>query len=154
MSHPLLCTHLVYTSCPLHLHFYSYLTNGVISTIFSLGYNINIRYLFFSFWLTSQCMTDSRSILLIVLSGKNSRRAGLTSPSPPTSVQAGELIPWRTQVSLWTQPSHFSKELITGLFSPQVSGFLKMNQVLLNIKTFQFSPPSPSWVVHSLKKNR
>ena len=53
--------------CPhvhsLHLCLYCYPTNRFIYTIFYIAHIcVNIRYLFFSFWLTSLCMTDSRFI--------------------------------------------------------------------------------------------
>ena len=64
-SHPLLPL-----LCPqvhsLHLHFYSFPAHRFINTIFldSRCIWLNIWYLFFSFWLTSLCITDSRFIHL------------------------------------------------------------------------------------------
>ena len=58
-SLPLLCPHVH----SLHLCLYCYPTNRFIYTIFYIAsICVNIRYLFFSFWLTSLCMTDSRFI--------------------------------------------------------------------------------------------
>ena len=56
--------------CPqvhsLHLHFYSFPAHRFINTIFldSRCIWLNIWYLFFSFWLTSLCITGSRFIHL------------------------------------------------------------------------------------------
>ena len=53
------CPHM----CSLCLHLYSCSANRFICTIFQIPHIwVNIKYLFFSFWLTSLCMTDPRSI--------------------------------------------------------------------------------------------
>ena len=54
------CPHM----CSLCLHLYSCSANRFICTIFQIPHIwVNIKYLFFSFWLTSLCMTDPRSIM-------------------------------------------------------------------------------------------
>ena len=55
----------VSTSLFLHLHLHSFLTNRLICPIFLDAIHMHdIQYLFFSFWVSSLCITDSRFIYL------------------------------------------------------------------------------------------
>ena len=125
-----LCLHLC--SCPANMSIWTIFSRFHIHTPI---YNICFPLSDICFH-TSLCMTDSRSSLSIVLSGKNSRRAGLTSPSPRTSVQAGGLIPWRIQVSLWTQPRLSARSWSQVCLHPRFQAFLKWTRFILSRTRF------------------
>ena len=62
---------------------------------------INIRYLFFSFWLTSLCMTDSRSICLFV--GRN-RDVAIENGHVDTVGEGEGGTNWEIKVDINTLP--------------------------------------------------